>query len=164
MASNYSFRWPCQQQSSIIIALWVHPLILHQNCKAGATDVNDSQRSTYQDTFDDVLDMGDTTFDKAVRYLMNMKNAFQHCQLPASERDNNTSTEKPDLPSKENEAGQKSYQDLQCKVTNKVSGVQNRVAVKRSHCNANDVGPNPTATRNEKQTLGDTPTEGSPMV
>ena len=32
---------------------------------------------------------------------------------------------------------------------------QNRVAVKRPHCNHKDVGSNPTATRNEKRTFGD---------
>ena len=41
---------------------------------------------------------------------------------------------------------------------------QTRVAVKRQLCNDKDVGSNPTDTRNEKRTLGDPPTEGSPMV
>ena len=36
--------------------------------------------------------------------------------------------------------------------------------VKRPNCNDKDVGSNPTATRNEKRTLGESPTEGSPMV
>ena len=41
---------------------------------------------------------------------------------------------------------------------------QHSVVVKRLHCNDKEVGSNPTTTRNEKQTLGDAPTEGSPMV
>ena len=36
--------------------------------------------------------------------------------------------------------------------------------VKRPHCNDENVGSNPTTTRNENQTLGDLPTEGSPRV
>ena len=36
--------------------------------------------------------------------------------------------------------------------------------VARPHGNTQDVGSNPAVTRNEKQTLGDPPTEGSPMV
>ena len=41
--------------------------------------------------------------------------------------------------------------------------VSSRVAVKRPHWNDKDVGSNPTTSRNEKRTLGDAPTQGSPM-
>ena len=43
-------------------------------------------------------------------------------------------------------------------------GGQSSVVVKRPHCYHGDVGSNPTTTRNENQTLGDPPTEGSPRV
>ena len=41
-------------------------------------------------------------------------------------------------------------------------GDEDRVVVKRLHSEGKDVGSNPAAT--EKRTLGDPPTEGSPMV
>ena len=43
-----------------------------------------------------------------------------------------------------------------------VSGGQERVVVKRLYSEDKDVRSNPTAT--EKRTLGDPPTEGSPIV
>ena len=43
-------------------------------------------------------------------------------------------------------------------------GGQDWVAAKRMLRNDKDVGSNPAPTRNKKQTLGDSPTEGSPMV
>ena len=36
--------------------------------------------------------------------------------------------------------------------------------VTRPHGNVQDVGSNPGAARNEKSDMGDSPTEGSPMV
>ena len=43
-------------------------------------------------------------------------------------------------------------------------GGQSSVVIKRPHCYHGDVGSNPTTTRNENQTLGDPPTEGSQRV
>ena len=43
-------------------------------------------------------------------------------------------------------------------------GGQSGAVVARPHGNTQDVGSNPAVTRNEKRTLGDPPTEGSPMV
>ena len=41
---------------------------------------------------------------------------------------------------------------------------QSGAVVAHPHGNTQDMGSNPAATRNEKQILGDPPTEGSPMV
>ena len=43
-------------------------------------------------------------------------------------------------------------------------GLEVGVAVTRSHGMHQDVGSNPATARNEKRTLGDTPTEGGPRV
>ena len=43
-------------------------------------------------------------------------------------------------------------------------GSQSSVVVKRLQRNDKDVDLNPTTTRNETRTLGDAPSEGSPMV